>query len=246
MQRGFLQASHVPTSYIVGRNLALCVDYDLCLLEVSLCVVCTCHGVPRKKVRRRKLLRWAPIYVAESHWHTAASRNWKVHLRLSQQQRLLRSLWSRNPMKWVGRFTSCDLTNVHLDSGIAWKHTERCSNKNRLRYNHRERGFISGPICSFSDRSSVLERRHRSCTEDYSSMRGSLGSAFEDCKTIDKIFHQQASDVEQKVKELQVRVGDLMIVIVDHVTLKDEDTKETVVMIAEGIEQDIKELLRCG
>jgi hypothetical protein len=36
-----------------------------------------------------------------------------------------------------------------------------------------------------------------------------------------------------------------MIVIVDHVTLKDEDSKETVVKTAEGIEQDIKELLRC-
>ena len=53
-------------------------------------------------------------------------------------------------------------------------------------------------------------------------------------------------DVEQKVKELQARVGDVMIVIVDHVTLKDEeDTKETVVKTTEGIEQDIKELLRC-
>ena len=38
-----------------------------------------------------------------------------------------------------------------------------------------------------------------------------------------------------------------MIVIVDHVTLKDEEgSKETVVKTAEGIEQDIKELLRCG
>ena len=38
-----------------------------------------------------------------------------------------------------------------------------------------------------------------------------------------------------------------MIVIVDHVTLKDEeDTKATVLKTAEGIEQDIKELLRCG
>ena len=54
-------------------------------------------------------------------------------------------------------------------------------------------------------------------------------------------------DVEQKVKELQVRVGGVMIVIVDHVTLKDEEgTKETVVKTAEGIEQDIKELLRYG
>ena len=38
-----------------------------------------------------------------------------------------------------------------------------------------------------------------------------------------------------------------MIVIVDHVTLKEEEgTKATVVKIAEGIEKDIEELLRCG
>ena len=52
--------------------------------------------------------------------------------------------------------------------------------------------------------------------------------------------------MEQKVKELQVRVGNLMIVIVDHVTLKyEEGSKETAVKTAKGIEQDIKELLRC-
>ena len=62
-----------------------------------------------------------------------------------------------------------------------------------------------------------------------------------------ELSHQEASDVEQKVKELQVRVGNLMIVIVDHVTLKDEEgSKETVMKIAKDIEQDIKELLRCG
>ena len=80
-------------------------------------------------------------------------------------------------------------------------------------------------------------------------MRGSLTSASEDCETIDQSFHQEASDVEQKVIELQVRVGDFMIVIVNHVTLKDEleeGTKETVVKTAEGIKQDIEELLRCG
>ena len=78
-------------------------------------------------------------------------------------------------------------------------------------------------------------------------MRGSLSSAFEDGRTIDQNFYQEASDVEQKVKKLQARVGDVMIVIVDHVTLKDEeDAKETVVKTAEGIEQEIKELLRCG
>ena len=53
--------------------------------------------------------------------------------------------------------------------------------------------------------------------------------------------------MEQKVKELQVRVGNLMIIIVDHVTPKDEEgSKEAVVKTAEGIEEDIKELLRCG
>ena len=78
-------------------------------------------------------------------------------------------------------------------------------------------------------------------------MRSSLNSAFEGCKTIDHMFNQEASDVEQKVKELQVRVGDLMIIIVDHLTLKDEEgSKETVVKTAEGFEQNIKKLLRCG
>ena len=80
-------------------------------------------------------------------------------------------------------------------------------------------------------------------------MRGSLNSAFIDkrCKTIDQIILQEASDTEQKVKELQVRVGNLMIVIVDHVTLDDgDDGMGTVVKTTKGIEQDIKELLRCG
>ena len=77
-------------------------------------------------------------------------------------------------------------------------------------------------------------------------MRGSSNSVFESCKTIDQVILQEVSDVEQKAKELQVRVGNLMIVIVDHVTLKDEEgSKETVVKIAKGIKQDIKELLRC-
>ena len=73
-------------------------------------------------------------------------------------------------------------------------------------------------------------------------MRGSLNSAFEDCKTIDQNFYQEASDVEQKVKELQVKVGDLMIVILNRVRLKDEDgSEETVVK-----EQDVEELHRCS
>ena len=73
-----------------------------------------------------------------------------------------------------------------------------------------------------------------------------MNSAFEGCKTIDQFTHQEASEVEPKVKELQVRVGNLMIVIVDHVTLKDEEgSMETVMRTAKGIQQDIEELLKC-
>ena len=73
-----------------------------------------------------------------------------------------------------------------------------------------------------------------------------MNSAFEGCKTIDQFIHQEASEVEPKVKELQVRVGNLMIVIVDHVTLKDEEgSMETVMRTAKGIQQDIEELLKC-
>jgi len=62
-----------------------------------------------------------------------------------------------------------------------------------------------------------------------------------------KSFHQEASAVGQKAKELQVNVGELMIVIVDHVTPKnEEDSKEAALKAAEGIKADIKELFRCG
>ena len=60
-------------------------------------------------------------------------------------------------------------------------------------------------------------------------------------------FHQEAPAVEQKVKDLQERVSYLMVGIVDYVTPKDQGgSKEAVVKTAEGIEDDIKELLRCG
>ena len=76
-------------------------------------------------------------------------------------------------------------------------------------------------------------------------MRSLLNSAFEGCKIFNQILYQDVSDAEQKVKELQDRVGNLMIVILDHVTLKNEEgIKETIVRTGEGIEQDIKELLR--
>ena len=150
-------------------------------------------------------------------------------------------------MRWDGHFKTYNFSDVHIDSAIGWNFTGCRSNKNGLCHGHRERSANAGSICSFSNSSSVLARGHWRCTEDYSTVRGSSNSAFEGRKTIDKIIHQETSNVEQKVRELQVKVGDLMIVIVDHVTLKDEeDSKATVVKTAEGIEQDIKELLRCG
>ena len=71
------------------------------------------------------------------------------------------------------------------DLEIAWK---RRANKDRLRRVHRERGSNPVSICSFNDPSSVPERGHWSCTEDYSSMRGSLNPIFEHCKMIEQIF----------------------------------------------------------
>jgi hypothetical protein len=59
--------------------------------------------------------------------------------------------------------------------------------------------------------------------------------------------YQEVSAVDQKGKELQDRVSHLMIVIVEHVTDKNEgDGKEAVVNAVKRIEVDIKELLRCG
>jgi hypothetical protein len=57
--------------------------------------------------------------------------------------------------------------------------------------------------------------------------------------------YQEASDVQQKVKELQKRVSHLMIVIVDNVTVKYEEGSEVVVKAVQGIEKDVKDLLRC-
>jgi len=53
--------------------------------------------------------------------------------------------------------------------------------------------------------------------------------------------------VEQKVKELQERVGHLMIVILHRVTPRSEEgSKEAVMKAVKGIKEDIKELVRCG
>ena len=59
-------------------------------------------------------------------------------------------------------------------------------------------------------------------------------------------FHQGASAVEQKVKDLQERVSHLMIDILRHVIPKSEEgNEEAVVKVIKGIEKDIKQLLRC-
>ena len=62
-----------------------------------------------------------------------------------------------------------------------------------------------------------------------------------------KIFHQDASVVEQKVKDLHERVSHLMIDILCHVTPKSEEgSDEAVVKVVKGIEEDIKQLLWCA
>ena len=77
-------------------------------------------------------------------------------------------------------------------------------------------------------------------------MRGSWNSNF--CKRAATIFnvHQEASAVQKKLKELQERVAHLMIVLVDNITVKHEEGSEVVVKAVEGIEKDVKELLRCA
>ena len=52
--------------------------------------------------------------------------------------------------------------------------------------------------------------------------------------------------MKQKARELRVRVGDLMIVVLHYVTPNDEGSREVAMKTAEGIKKDIKELLRCG
>ena len=77
-------------------------------------------------------------------------------------------------------------------------------------------------------------------------MRGALNSGFEGCDLI-KTFHQDASAVEQEVKDLQERVSHLMIDILRHVTPKSEEGNDkAVVRVIKGIEEDIKQLLRCA
>ena len=59
------------------------------------------------------------------------------------------------------------------------------------------------------------------------------------------VFHQDASAVEQRVKDLQERVGHLMIDILRHVTPKSEQgNADAAVKVVQGIEEDIKQLLR--
>ena len=167
---------------------------------------CTCHGVSRKKVWRGNLnfLRWAAIYVAQSHWHTAASRNRKVNLRSSLQQRWLRMVWSRNQMRWDGWFRSCDLSDLHMDSAIGWKLTKRCSNKT----DYTQRSFnLNLQLQWFQFR---FERGHWSCSEDYSDVWGSLFSSLKVRQLMKLLYRKHrrskcksgSKGIQQVIKEL--------------------------------------------
>jgi len=56
-------------------------------------------------------------------------------------------------------------------------------------------------------------------------------------------FDQDATAVEEKVRELQERVEALMIAIVRNVTAGSEETK--IVAAGKAIENDLKDLLEC-
>jgi hypothetical protein len=60
------------------------------------------------------------------------------------------------------------------------------------------------------------------------------------------VSFQEASAVQQKVKELQNRVGHIMIVIVNNVTVKYEEDSEVIVKAMKGIEKDVQDLFRCA
>ena len=187
--------------------LALCVDYELWVLNLSPGVV-TCHGVPRKKVRGRNFLRWAPVCDAQIPFKlTNSSRNWKVKLRSSQLQRLLRILWIRTPMRWDGLLASCDLSDIHVDSAIGWKLKECRSNKDGLRYGHRERSSNPRSICSFCYSSSVPERGHWGCTEDYSTMRSWFTSALKVARRLIKLFIRKHRELNKKSKSCKLGSG---------------------------------------
>ena len=66
-----------------------------------------------------------------------------------------------------------------------------------------------------------------------------LGSDFF-CITCD----QEGAAVERKVKELQDRVGHLMIVVVENVTKTDGESQEANKQLAKHLEMDIQALLR--
>jgi hypothetical protein len=78
-------------------------------------------------------------------------------------------------------------------------------------------------------------------------MRGLWNSTYDACETVHiQYVYQEASAAQIKLKELQERVGHLMIVIVDNVTLEYEEGGEVVVKAVGGIEKDVKGLLRCA
>jgi hypothetical protein len=61
--------------------------------------------------------------------------------------------------------------------------------------------------------------------------------------TYDYVY-QEVSAVQQKVKELQNRVGHIIIVIVNNVTVEYEEDSEVVVKAVGDIQKDVQDLLR--
>ena len=157
-------------------------------------------GAKKKSTETKSPEVSANLCCAISQRHTAAFRNRKVHLQSSQQQRWI--LWSRNPMKWDDRF--------HVLQSL-WRPETISENSQNVVPTKTDYAIATVKEVLTLSQSALQWSQFRSCkghwgcTECYSSMRGSLYSAFEGCKTIDQNFNQEASDVKQKVKELQLR-----------------------------------------
>ena len=107
-----------------------------------------------------------PIYVAQSHLHTNYIQKPESKPVIVPATTFAENFMEPNPDEV--RF-HCSLTSI-LTQNLAEKLTERRSNEDRLLYGHRERSSNPISVCSFGDPSSVPERGHYCCAEDYSAM----------------------------------------------------------------------------
>ena len=156
-----------------------------------------------------------------SQWHTAVPRNQKVHLRSSQQQQIMRILWSWNPMKWESVRWSVSRPAISLTfRNCLWKLTECCSNKNRLCHCHHERGSNPVSICSCGDPSTILQEAIEVALNiQVCEVRWILHLKV--ARWLIKFLIRKHWMFNKRLKSC--KVSNLMIIVVDYVMFKDEE-----------------------